>query len=55
MTDLRTAVEGLDRWPVVSEHNGETNYGNLIDRRDVLALIPEGSVLVTEERLADER
>jgi len=42
MTDMRAAVEGLPAY----------GLGRLLDRDDVLALIPEGAVLVTEEGLA---
>jgi len=48
MTDLRAAVEGLEQHaPCVSMDTGAT-----LDRAAVLALIPEGAVLVTEEGLA---
>jgi len=43
--DLRAAVEGLPTW-----HTGDLPR-DLVRRERVLALIPEGAVLVTEETL----
>ena len=54
MSDLRAKVEALpwtpqDRFRHV--HYGDSRF--LVDRAAVLDLIPEGAVLVTEDRLAD--
>ena len=47
MTDLRAQIEALPYLPV------PTTSGDMIEyRRAVLALIPPGAVLVTEETLA---
>lgn len=51
MSDLRAAVEGL---PPVIRNETATDLGD-VSRAAVLALIPEGSVLVTEAALARVR
>jgi len=56
MTDLREKVEGLRGYPVYADStwSGECRadpIGAWIPAAAVLALIPEGAVLVTEETL----
>jgi hypothetical protein len=48
MTDLRAQIEAL---PIHQRHNGFATSSVWVDRKRVLALIPEGSVLVTRETL----
>jgi hypothetical protein len=51
MTDLRAAVEGLRKGGIWTRRDYRSVRSEAID--DVLRLIPEGAVLVTEDGLRD--